>query len=329
LINTAALRATLISRRSFLLGLAGVILGSCATPAVDKPRNDAERFPLVDAHSHYGAARDPMAEDLIEAMNTAGIKKMVLFEPSHRGATQLAKRLPGRFAPSYQGPLGINPRREQMKYGNDPDIVQQIAAEYEQVLRSGMYRGLGEIPTYHPGRPVAIAPDSPLVLKLLELAGQYGVPINIHCTASDGGAARMAQALRRHPKTVVIWAHGGSRLSDVSNFLRDYPNLYFDLSTLHPPWPLRGGRQHLAYRGIIDPSWRELLEAYPDRFLIGFDFGTGFGGAIQSTPLSAAREVGDFFQTVLAQLRRERLPSKMRRDCTSFISRAPRPARLQ
>jgi predicted TIM-barrel fold metal-dependent hydrolase len=293
---------TLISRRAFLVGIAGTILDGCAAPVNYKPMSDAERFPLVDAHSHYVAVREPMAEDLIEAMNTAGIKGMVLFEPSNRGATRLAKRFPGRFGASYQGPLGIDRRREEMSYGMDPEIAQQIAAEYEKVLRFGVYRGLGEIPTYHPGRPVPIAPDSPLILKLLELAGQYGVPINIHCTASDRGATRMAQALQRHPKTTVIWAHGGSRLSEVSNFLRDYPNLYFDLSTLHPPWPLRGGRTHLAYRGVIDRTWRELLEAYPDRFLVAFDFGTGFGGAIQSTPLSAAREVGEFFQSVLAQL---------------------------
>ena len=114
----------------------------------------------------------------------------------------------------------------------------------------------------------------------------------------------MAQALRLHPKTSVIWAHGGSRLLELSHFLREYPNLYFDLSTLHPPWPLRGGRTHLAYLGVIDRSWRELLEAYPDRFLVGFDFGTGFGGVVQSTPLSAAREVGEFFQSVLSQLTR-------------------------
>jgi len=277
-------------------------VGACAAPVTRTPREEVEKFPLVDAHSHYGAVRDPMAEDLIEAMDAAGIKRMVLFEASDRGAIRLAKRFPGRFAPSYQGPLGIDTRREEMKYGKDPEIAQQIAGRYEKVLSAGVYRGLGEIPAYHPRRPMPIAPDSPLVLKLLELAGQYGVPINVHCTAADGGATRMARALRLHPKTTVIWAHGGSRLLEMSNFLKDHPNLYFDLSTLHPPWPLRGGRTHLAYRGVIDRSWRELLEAYPDRFLVGFDFGTGFGGVVQSSPLSAACKVGEFFQTVLAQL---------------------------
>jgi predicted TIM-barrel fold metal-dependent hydrolase len=189
-----------------------------------------------------------------------------------------------------------------MNYGQDSKMAERIAAEYERALGSGVYRGLGEIPTYHPARPVPIPPDSPLVLKLLELAARYAVPINVHCTASDGGAGRMAQALRLSPGATVIWAHGGSRLLELTAFLGDYPNLYFDLSTLHPPWPLRGGRTHLAYGGVIDRNWRELLEAYPDRFLVGFDFGTGFGGLIQSTPLSAARQVGEFFQTVLSQL---------------------------
>lgn len=287
---------------NLLLSLAGIIVAACAAPATDNPANNAEKFPLVDAHSHYGAVRDPMAEDLIQAMAAAGIKRMVLFEASNRGAVELAKRFPGRFAPSYQGPMGIDRRREEMKYGKDPEIALQIAAGYEKALSSGVYRGLGEIPTYHPSRPVPIAPDSLLVLKLLELAGRHGVSINIHCTATDGGATRMAHALRSYPKTTVIWAHGGSRLAEISDFLRDHPNLYFDLSTLHPPWPLRGGRTHLAYRGVIDRSWRELLEAYPDRFLLGFDFGTGFGGTVQSTSLSAAREVGEFFQIVLTQL---------------------------
>ncbi|MBI2087393.1 MAG: amidohydrolase family protein [Deltaproteobacteria bacterium] len=292
-----------MSRRTFLLGLLGTSLGACAGPVIRTPGEEIEKFPLVDAHSHYGAVRDPMGEDLIEAMSAAGIKRMVLFEASDRGAKELARRFPGRFAPSYQGPMGIDRRREQMKYGMDAQIAEQVGAEYEKALRSGLYKGLGEIPTYHGARPVAIAPHSPLVLRLLELADQYRVPINIHCTASEGGAGRIDQALRSHPQTVVVWAHAGSYLSPASirDFLRDHPNLYFDLSTLHPPWPVRG-RTHLAYSGVIDESWRQLLESYPDRFLVGFDFGPGASGAIRSTPLSLAREVGEFFRTVLTQL---------------------------
>jgi hypothetical protein len=47
--------------------------------------------------------------------------------------------------------------------------------------------------------------------------------------------------------------------------------------------------------GGIDETWRQLFEAYPDRFFLGVDF-------LTQGMLSRARGVGEYYRTILTQL---------------------------
>jgi len=252
---------------------------------------EVARFPLIDVHSHWNG---PMSGELLQAMNAAGIRRMVVF--GGEDAARLARQQPDRFVASYTGLLGA--RRKAMGGGTDLEVTERVGAEFEQALKSGLYKGLGEISTYHPAYSAdPIAPDSPLILRFLDLAGRYGVPIIIHCM--DSGVSEMARALRAHPKTTVIWAHtGGLSPLVIRDFLSDHPNLYFDLSATHPPWPRRR-YPILSFGATIDENWQQLFEEYPDRFLIGFDFSALRG---RGTPISAAREAGEFFRSALSQI---------------------------
>ena len=231
------------------------------------PKEQATVLPLFDAHFHYN---EPVDEnEMFANLSAAHIKRTVLF--GTESASEMARKYPERFVASYSGSLSVH--RRELKGGTDEAIVQTIAGEFEQALQSGLYRGLGEVSAYHHAYPDdPIAPDSPLILRLLEVAGRYRVPINIHC--SDFGYSGMQHALRASPGTTVIWAHTGSHLppDKIQVLLRMFPNLYFDLAAMDEYWP--GRHTLLSFLGRIDGSWRHLFEEFPERFLIGFDLST-------------------------------------------------------
>jgi len=273
---------------------------ACAAPVIRTPKDEVEKYPLIDVHSHRSPSWGPTAEEFLDIMNAAGISRMNVFEAGGGPeAALLARQYPDRFVVSYRPPID---RSTAMKGMLDDEGVRRIRVEVEKALKSGLYKGLGEIITYRGGvAPSNIPPDSPLIRSILELARRYNVPINIHCSAD--GWQEMDRLLRAHPQTVVIWAHAGSYLSPsvIGDFLRDYPNLYFDLSMKHPPWTSqRSSRYPILPGEVIDEGWRRLFESYPDRFLVGFDFGQQ--GNPLNTPQSMAKQVGEFFRTMLAQL---------------------------
>jgi predicted TIM-barrel fold metal-dependent hydrolase len=301
------------SRRRVLWLLAGAAAG-CAAPAARTPPEEVLALPLLDAHSHYvppGPGRPGYSpEELVRAMDRAGIRRMVILGYGAREVPELAARYPDRFVPSYVGDVSFQGRqlRGQIRDGSDPREVEALGAEFEAALRSGHYRGLGEIHTY--ARPVPasttggapvpgseIPPDSPLIGRLLELSGRYGVPINIHC--EDYAAAAMARAVAAHRAARVVWAHAGSMLppAALGRHLDALPNLSFDLSTKNPACCPRGVREQplAGAGGRLVPAWRALLEAYPDRFLFGVDF-------YSALHLARAREAGEYWRGLLAQL---------------------------
>ncbi|MGE5307002.1 MAG: amidohydrolase family protein [Alphaproteobacteria bacterium] len=268
---------------SLFVGFLVVGVAACGFKGKQVARKRATFLPLFDVHFHYN---DSIDEDkLFLNLSEAHITRSVLF--GTESASDMAREYPERFVASYATDLSI--RRQESKGGKDEAVAREIAGESEQALRSGLYRGLGEISTYHHAYPDdPIAPDSPLVLSLLAVAGRYHVPINIHC--SDFGLPEMEHALRLAPGTTVIWAHTGSHLppDKIRGLLREFPNLYFDLAAMDETWP----RRHtlLSFFGRIDERWRLLFEEFPDRFLVGFDMSTNVnrGRQVTTAPANAA-----------------------------------------
>ncbi len=146
-----------------------------------------------------------------------------------------------------------------------------------------LWEGIGEIFTRHDdltaltygehARANHIALD-----PIYELAGHHDMPVTMHSDISSVGVGEplymheMEGALQKHPDTRFVWAHVGiSRrvkiddlLSEVRRLLKTYPNLWFDLSWVVYP-------QEVAPDGIVKQEWVELIEEFPDRFMIGTD----------------------------------------------------------
>jgi predicted TIM-barrel fold metal-dependent hydrolase len=79
-------------------------------------------------------------------------------------------------------------------------------------------------------------------------------------------------AVSTHPKTRFVWCHAGiSRRIEIPTLtvalegtLKKYPNLWVDVS-----WVVY--ENDLLRNGTPDPAWVNLIEEFPDRFLIGTD----------------------------------------------------------
>lgn len=293
----------LISRMAFMLGLMAAAMASCAAPTfvIRTPKEEVAKFPLIDVHSHASGSPRRTAQEFIETMDAAGIARMVLFMgESFTGRTRQVsefQKYAERLVLFYTGSIRSDTVRAKIKTG-DSKAVGEFLAEYELALQSGLYDGLGEIHTYHSDLPTQIAPDSPAIRGLLELAMRHGLPINIHCTTDS--RANMERALKAYPKATVIWAHTGTFLPPAAlmDLLHTHPNLNFDLAIKNKR--LRRDAYPILLGMMLREEWRQLFESYPDRFFVGFDF-PGVG-EFHGTRLETARESTEFIRAILTQL---------------------------
>jgi predicted TIM-barrel fold metal-dependent hydrolase len=119
------------------------------------------------------------------------------------------------------------------------------------------------------------------------ISERTGVPFQIHYEIEDGLLAPLENMLQQHPKAKVIWCHlaqiryleRASRYSPayVEGLIKRFPNLYFDTAfggsdSIYPPSNQRHARVW-ASDGGLKPEWRDLIAAYPKRFLSALDMG--------------------------------------------------------
>ncbi|MDB5357918.1 MAG: hypothetical protein JWN24_4371 [Phycisphaerales bacterium] len=147
----------------------------------------------------------------------------------------------------------------------------------------GFWQGIGEVMTRHDdltaltyGQPARA--DNLALGRVFTFAGQHDLPVFLH---SNIGSVwkhepiylpEVETAVREHPQTRIVWCHAGisrrieipTLTKDLETLVRKYPNLYVDVS-----WVVYDN--DLAKSGRPDPQWLALIEAFPDRFMIGSD----------------------------------------------------------
>jgi len=136
-------------------------------------------------------------------------------------------------------------------------------------------------------RDVDVPIDSPTGHKLFSLSEELGIPFQIHYEVEDRLLAPLERMLAQYPKAKVIWCHVAQvRYAErapaysptyIEGLIKRFPNLYFDTAfgDANSVYPL--SRQHQAQvwgaSGGLRDDWRNLLVAYPDRFLSALDLG--------------------------------------------------------
>jgi hypothetical protein len=158
--------------------------------------------------------------------------------------------------------------------------VQQRLAAIEAELRDRGARVIGEIhANARTTSPESMAQfkvraDSPTLKALLDLAGRYRRPLNLHAQWDPDTSQEVEQLAASNRGAQLMLAHCGSTAdaAAIRRLFERNANVVCDLSARGVP-PLHGrGDSFAVYdeRGIRG-GWKRLIEDYPDRFAVGLD----------------------------------------------------------
>jgi predicted TIM-barrel fold metal-dependent hydrolase len=135
-----------------------------------------------------------------------------------------------------------------------------------ELLETGRFHGIGEV---HLIAGFISNWQAPVIDGLFRLAAEFDVPVLVHTEFSR--ANYLMELCAAHPDTRMLWAHAGAILppTEVKRVIDSCPNVWVELSA-RDPWrfvakPISDDSGHLL------PDWRELVLAYPDRFMVGSD----------------------------------------------------------
>jgi predicted TIM-barrel fold metal-dependent hydrolase len=243
-------------------------LVACAAQPSPPSADPVAPLPFIDAHVHLN---DEAMQ--LELMRRHGAEQAIVFWGSrsdNESIAESARRHPDRFIAF----ASISPERaayRQLWNRDDPAVLKTL----DDLLASGRFRGIGEISAVHfpsPGFPEAdYDPSGPTLAGILALARKHGLPVLLHIEWTR--LRELSTLLERYPDVAVIWAHGGyTPLFVARRMLERHPNLTYELSARtwaeHPRSPdytiLRDGK-------AVWPQWLALIEAMPERFVVGTD----------------------------------------------------------
>lgn len=186
--------------------------------------------------------------------------------------------------------------------GGQPPVLTDVADEFldaqEAAVRAKQIMLLGEFEFRHYPSPrqvkrgkmerdVHVPIDGPIGQRVFNLSEKTGVSFQIHYEVEDELLAPLENMLKQYPKAKVIWCHlaqiryieRASRYTPayVETLIKRFQNLYFDTafgdsSSIYPLSNQRHARVW-ANDGSLKTEWRDLIVAYPKRFLSALDLG--------------------------------------------------------
>lgn len=216
--------------------------------------------PLFDAHLHYNddaQAPHPLA-DVLGRMQRSGVAAIVANSRPNDGTMTLA----AARAETARAGVTVVPfvrlyrnRADYTGWFADPTIHEMVERELARGTPAGPYRGLGEFHLYDSANA-----DGPIARRLMQLAQARDLVVLAH--VDDVAIDKL---MVHAPRTRLIWAHtgiGGTPPQRVRELFERHPTLWGELS-------YRPGLTQDD--GQLTPGWRELLLAFPRRFVIGSD----------------------------------------------------------
>jgi len=230
-------------RQRAVRAVAGVVLGLLA---LTSQAQAASPLPIFDAHLHYSHdAWDQLPPArAVALLREAGLKAALVSSSSDEGTQQLLAAAPDLVLPA------LRPYRQRGELGtwmHDPTVIPYL----EDRLRRFRYVAIGEFHAY------GDQADTPVMRRVVQLAREHGLYLHAH-----GDADAIERQFRQDPQARILWAHAGFDAPErVAEMLRRHPGLWCDLAF----------RSDHAVGGKVDPAWRAVFMAHPDRFLVGTD----------------------------------------------------------
>lgn len=223
---------------------------------------------FIDGHVHLNDVKMQ-----IQLMKDNNVSQAVVFWGRNSTNESIEKAFydyPDKFIPF----VSISPEREKYRElwkSNNPKLIKIL----EKELKKRVFKGIGEISTVHfPGQGFPEADFSPLsssMKEIMKLAEEYKVPVMIHCEITR--IKEFSELLNEFKNVKVIWAHGGyTHYFLAKRMIENHSNLYYELSARtwmnHPKSP-----DYTIFKNNSEiwKQWLNLIETYPNRFILGTD----------------------------------------------------------
>jgi predicted TIM-barrel fold metal-dependent hydrolase len=258
----------------------------------------AGELPYIDIESSCNSTRADL-QAIAQGMDRLNIGLMAL--SADIGKNQLAKGVrfdnlskklladhPDRFIP-----VGNGGQPPALTEATDEFLdAQEAAARKKQMMLFGEfefshYPSPRQVKRGDMDRDVHVPIDGPIGHRVFGLSEKTGLPFQIHYEIEDGLLAPLEKMLEQYPKAKVIWCHLAQiryieraaryTAAYVDSLIKRFPNLYFDTAfgDATSVYPVSNQRHaHVwAANGDLKPEWRDLIAAYPKRFLSALDLG--------------------------------------------------------
>ncbi|OGA46432.1 MAG: hypothetical protein A3F74_09800 [Betaproteobacteria bacterium RIFCSPLOWO2_12_FULL_62_58] len=238
----------------------------------------AATLPIIDMHFHPDPAWDLTA--FVSLFDEVGVTKAgngarERGPDTDKVALDFALQNPDRiFVFGFGGIRGLINKEGEPAWTLESEAVRKALVSLEADLRAGKLKGIGEL---HPNTTLSqpkrggyFPADSPLMQHICRLSSTYKVPLSAHMDATEQSVGEMERLLLSNRNCIWMWAHAGHFAQPplLRRLLQTHPNLYLELSQ-------RVGPSFYADRidddGELRRGWKELLEDFQDRVVIGTD----------------------------------------------------------
>ncbi len=260
-------------RESLLLFLIAFWAGSAAAaPAV----RVVPGLYFIDAHSQMDQNVDE--ERVISLMDHGGVYRTILSTHMRRPWSDIADFAAAR-------PQRIIAAVQIKGRGYHKGRARHFYSRLSGQLDSGRFGAMAEVLLWHDSsggrfQEIRVDFDDALVRAAFDGARRKGWPFIIHiefaALTADGRRSYMANLeafLRKNPDHPFVMIHMGQLQAEpVARLLEAHPNLHF-MTSHASPFYQRGGKPFITmFEGKnFKPQWRQLLIAYPERFVFALD----------------------------------------------------------
>lgn len=214
---------------------------------------------VADVHLHYNWDQEELIspEAVLSVLKQHNVVLGVVFSTPSHNALKLSRISEGRVL-AFFSPYVTGHSRNTWFWD------QAVLPLARQGLQAGLYQGIGEV---HVISGLGPRRDNAVLQGLLRLAAEFDVPFTIHTEASS--YRFLSPLCQQHPKVRFLWAHAGGILGPehARGIIEECPNVWVELSARDPA----------HYGGLVDDDgrlrgeWRQLLVAYPHKFMLGTD----------------------------------------------------------
>jgi len=217
--------------------------------------------PIADIHVHYKWSQTEVTtpQQAIEAMQRNGVELAVVFGTPPEIVLDLKSTTDLKIIHFFQPYIHPFLKANWFLNKHAPSAVRTA-------LASGQYKGVGEI---HISDGIGPRMDNVNFNRILQIAAEFNVPVNLHTNASD--PRYMKRICSKHAKTRFIWAHaGGLQASGVGEVLDHCDNVWVEFSARDHLKSV-GGIPVAHLDGRLHEGWFSLMMRYPTKFMVGSD----------------------------------------------------------